>query len=31
MGYEKCAHYKHVGEKFGRFVDVIDYEKILSD
>ena len=31
MGYEKCAHYKQVGEKFGRFVDVIDYEKILSD
>jgi len=29
MGYEKCAHYKQVGEKFGRFVDVIDYEKIL--
>jgi L-amino acid N-acyltransferase YncA len=31
MGYEKCAHYKQVGEKFCRFVDVIDYEKILSD
>jgi L-amino acid N-acyltransferase YncA len=30
-GYEKCAHYKKVGEKFCRFVDVIDYEKILSD
>jgi phosphinothricin acetyltransferase len=30
MGYEKCAHYKQVGEKFGRFVDVIDYEKILT-
>jgi phosphinothricin acetyltransferase len=30
-GYEKCAHYKQVGEKFGRFVDVIDYEKVLSD
>ena len=29
MGYEKCAHYKQVGEKFGRFVDVVDYEKIL--
>jgi phosphinothricin acetyltransferase len=29
MGYEKCAHYKQVGEKFGRLVDVIDYEKIL--
>jgi phosphinothricin acetyltransferase len=31
MGYEKCAHYKQVGEKFGRFVDVIDYENILPD
>ena len=30
MGYEKCAHYKQVGEKFGRFIDVIDYEKILT-
>jgi L-amino acid N-acyltransferase YncA len=30
MGYEKCAHYKEVGEKFGRFVDVIDYEKIMT-
>jgi phosphinothricin acetyltransferase len=29
MGYERCAHYRQVGEKFGRFVDVIDYEKIL--
>jgi len=28
-GYENCAHYKQVAEKFGRFVDVIDYEKIL--
>jgi L-amino acid N-acyltransferase YncA len=29
MGYERCAYYKQVGEKFGRFVDIIDYEKIL--
>jgi phosphinothricin acetyltransferase len=29
MGYEECAHYKQVGEKFGRLLDVIDYEKIL--
>ena len=29
MGYENCAHYQQVAEKFGRFVDVIDYEKIL--
>ena len=31
MGYERCAHYRQVGEKFGRFVDVIDFEKRLSD
>ena len=31
MGYERCAHYRQVGEKFGRFIDVIDYEKILPD
>jgi L-amino acid N-acyltransferase YncA len=29
MGYEKCAHYKEVGEKFGRILDVVDYQKIL--
>jgi L-amino acid N-acyltransferase YncA len=29
MGYEKCAHYKEVGEKFGRLLDVVDYQKIL--
>jgi phosphinothricin acetyltransferase len=29
MGYERCAHFKQVGEKFGRLLDVVDYEKIL--
>jgi phosphinothricin acetyltransferase len=29
LGYEKCAHYKQIGEKFGRLLDVVDYEKIL--
>ena len=29
MGFEKCAHYREVGEKFGRFLDIIDYQKIL--
>jgi L-amino acid N-acyltransferase YncA len=29
MGYEKCAHYKEVGEKFGRILDVVEYQKIL--
>jgi len=29
-GYFKCAEYKEVGKKFGRYLDVIDYEKILE-
>lgn len=28
-GYEKCAHYKEVGKKFGRFLDVVSYQKII--
>jgi L-amino acid N-acyltransferase YncA len=28
-GYVQCAHYKEVAEKFGRLLDVIDYQKIL--
>ena len=28
-GYEKCGHYRQVGEKFGRLLDVVSYEKIL--
>jgi phosphinothricin acetyltransferase len=30
MGFEKCAHYREVAEKFGRFLDIVDYQKILS-
>ncbi len=30
LGYEKCAHYKQVGEKFGRLLDVVDFQKILK-
>ncbi|MBN1800123.1 MAG: N-acetyltransferase [Candidatus Lokiarchaeota archaeon] len=30
QGYDKCAHYKEVGEKFGRLIDVIAYQKIPS-
>ncbi|MBP2132194.1 L-amino acid N-acyltransferase YncA [Methanomicrobium sp. W14] len=26
-GYKKCAHLKNVGEKFGKVLDVIIYEK----
>jgi hypothetical protein len=29
MGYVQCAHYKQVAEKFGRIIDVIDYQKML--
>lgn len=29
-GYIKCAHYKEVGMKFGRLLDVVSYEKLLS-
>jgi L-amino acid N-acyltransferase YncA len=31
LGYKKCAHYKQVGEKFGRLLDVVDYQKILPE
>jgi L-amino acid N-acyltransferase YncA len=30
IGFEECAHYKEVGEKFGRSLDVVDYQKILE-
>ncbi|PHV69219.1 GNAT family N-acetyltransferase [Sporanaerobium hydrogeniformans] len=30
MGYVKCAHYKEVGYKFGRWLDLVGYEKIIS-
>ncbi len=29
-GYSKCAHFREVGFKFGRVLDVVDYEKIIS-
>jgi L-amino acid N-acyltransferase YncA len=29
-GYEKCAHYKEIGKKFGRILDVVCYQKILN-
>jgi L-amino acid N-acyltransferase YncA len=28
-GYEKCAHFRQVGEKFNRLLDVVAYQKIL--
>ncbi len=29
-GYEKCAHFREVGEKFGRLLDVVAYQKMLK-
>lgn len=29
LDYEKCAHYKEVGEKFGKILDVVAYQKLL--
>jgi L-amino acid N-acyltransferase YncA len=29
LNYEKCAHFKRVGEKFGRRLDVVAYQKEL--
>lgn len=29
-GYEKCAHYNEVGKKFGRWLDVVVYQKIIG-
>jgi phosphinothricin acetyltransferase len=29
-GYEKCAHYKQIGEKFNKILDVVSYQKILA-
>ncbi len=29
-GYEKCAHFKEVGIKFGRMLDVVVLQKMLS-
>jgi L-amino acid N-acyltransferase YncA len=29
-GYQKCAHFKQVGEKFGRLLDIVAYQKLTS-
>jgi L-amino acid N-acyltransferase YncA len=29
VGYQKCAHFKEVGKKFGKLLDVVSYQKIL--
>lgn len=30
-GYEKCAHFKSVGQKFDKILDVVAYQKILEE
>ena len=30
-GFEKCAHFKKVGEKFDRLLDVVAYQKIINE
>lgn len=29
-GYAKCAHYREVGKKFGQWLDVVAYQKIIN-
>jgi phosphinothricin acetyltransferase len=29
-GFEKCAHFKQVGQKFDELLDVVVYQKILD-
>ncbi|BBB89959.1 MAG TPA: N-acetyltransferase family protein [Methylomusa anaerophila] len=29
-GYNKCAHYREVGQKFGQLLDIVAYQKIIS-
>jgi len=31
LGFFQCAHYIKVGEKFGRLLDVVDYEKLIGE
>jgi phosphinothricin acetyltransferase len=30
-GYNKCAHYKEVGQKFGQYLDIVAYQKIITE
>jgi len=31
MGYDQCAHFRRVGEKLGRVIDVIFFQRSLED
>lgn len=30
LGYKKCAHYREIGTKFGRLLDMVSFQKILA-
>ncbi|MFB9326875.1 GNAT family N-acetyltransferase [Paenibacillus aurantiacus] len=30
LGYEKCAHFREIGYKFGRWLDIASYQKVLG-
>jgi phosphinothricin acetyltransferase len=30
-GYEKCGHFRQIGEKFNKILDVVSYQKIIND
>lgn len=30
-GYEKCAHFKKVGQKFNKILDVVAYQKVINE
>jgi len=30
-GYEKCAHFREVGRKFDRWLDIVSYQKIVGE
>jgi L-amino acid N-acyltransferase YncA len=29
-GYDKCAYFMEIGKKFGRWLDIVGYQKIIS-
>ncbi len=29
-GYHKCAHYREIGKKFGQWLDIVAYQKIVK-
>ena len=29
-GYEKCGHFRQIGEKFNKILDIVSYQKIIQ-